>query len=471
MTTEPVEWEPIEPDQLQIGHFIKIDHRWFDHPFVRRSFQLSSERELATIREVKLTRVFVDRKQSAVAGGLQPTAQQEEAAPPPEAPPANPEADAAPVDDAAKARAEAAAAVQAESEAAAAGQAEAARIRAQRVSLDAASARDRVTLERARALLPALDSGDATGAAMVDEFIDYLVAILNNSTTPLTLMAAAAPRRSSMRLVLQMADAVSLVALVGKRMGLKKEQLRTLTQAAATHSVGLARMPPQLVDEEPEGDLFNGATFRNYPLLGASILNKCGGFQAEVLRIVAQHRERPDGSGFPRGLQGDAIKPLALILGAVREFQIRCNNDTSPVLALAYLHRHCREIYGAEIIGHLAATMLVYPVGTYVQLSDGRVARIVSINEAARTAPTVHVYEDRSALRDWTTLDLSQSQGISIVRALDTSYLPPRLFAAPRAAVGSAPPKKSEAEPPPQPDPQAEPQVEATEPAQASGAK
>src|SRR5687768_18578326 len=119
MTTEPVEWEPIEPDQLQIGHFIKIDHRWFDHPFVRRSFQLSSERELATIREVKLTRVFVDRKQSAVSGGLQPTAQQEEAAPPPEAPAATPEVDAAPVDEAAKARAEAAAAVQAESEAAA----------------------------------------------------------------------------------------------------------------------------------------------------------------------------------------------------------------------------------------------------------------------------------------------------------------------------------------------------------------
>jgi HD-GYP domain-containing protein (c-di-GMP phosphodiesterase class II) len=465
MTTETVEWEPIEADQLQIGHFIKIDHRWFDHPFVRRSFQLSSEREVAIIREVQLTRVFIDRKRSTAAGESHAPPQQEATAAAPI------EVEAAPVDEAAKAKDEAAAAAQAEADAAAAEQAEAARIRAQRVSLDAASARDRVTLERARALLPALDSGDATGAVMVDDFVDYLVAILNNSTTPLTLMAAAAPRRSTSRLVLQMADAVGLVALVGKRMGLKKEELRTLTRAAATHSVGLARMPPQLLDEEPEGEHFRGATFRNYPLLSASILNKCGDFQAEVLRIVAQHRERPDGNGFPRGLQGDAIKPLALILGAVREFQIRCNNDTSPVLALAYLHRHCREIYGAEIIGHLAATMLIYPVGTYVQLSDGRVARIVSINEAARTAPMVHVYEDRSALREWTTLDLSQSPGLSIVRALDTSYLPPRLFAAPRAAAGSAPPKKSEAETAPQVEQHAEPQAEVAEPAQASGAK
>jgi HD-GYP domain-containing protein (c-di-GMP phosphodiesterase class II) len=443
MSTDTVDWEPVEAAALRIGNFIKIDHRWFDHPFVRRSFRISSERELAIIREVQLTRISVDPKRSTDA--LAPVA------PPSEATAlAAAEADAATL----------------ETDAAAVEAAEAARIREQRVSLDAASARDRVTLERARALLAALGSSDPTGASMVDEFVDYLVAILNNSTTPLTLMAAAAPRRSSMRLALQMADAVSLAALIGKRMGLAKEQLRLLTQVAATHCVGLARMPPQLIDEEPADEQFQGAAFRNYPLLSASILNKCGGFQAEMLRLVTQHRERPDGSGFPRGLAGDAILPLALILGAVREFQIRCNNDTSPVLALAYLHRNCREIYGAEIIGHLANAMLVYPVGTYVQMSDGRVARIVGINETLRTAPMVDVYEDRSALREWTTLDLSQAPGLSIVRALDTSYLPPRMFAtAPRSPGGSAPPKQVESEV------QAEVQPEAPEPVQASGAK
>ena len=220
-------------------------------------------------------------------------------------------------------------------------------------------------------------------------------------------------------------------------------------------------MPPQLIDEEPGDEQFQGPAFRHYPLLSASILNKCGGFTADVLRIVVQHRERPDGRGFPRGLSADAINPPALVLGAVREFQIRCNNDTSPVVALAYLHRHCREIHGAEIIGHLASAMLVYPVGTFVQMSDGRVARIVGINEAARMAPVVEVYEDRAALHEWSTLDLSQAPGLAIVRALDTSYLPPRMFAAPRTTDGSALPAKAEAAT----------QCETSGPAQASGAK
>ncbi|MEO6080987.1 MAG: HD domain-containing phosphohydrolase [Steroidobacteraceae bacterium] len=417
MTTDTGNWEPIEADQLQIGHYIKINHRWLDHPFVRRSFQISSEREIATIREVQLTRMFVDRGRSVAAAG-NPAAGQD-----------TPDTGVV---------AEAAAAV--EVDVAAAQLAETARIKAQRTSLDAAAARDRVSFERARALLPALSAADATGASMVDEFIDYLLAILNNSTTPLALLASAATKHSSKRHVLQTCDAVSLVALVGKRMGMDKARLRTLTQAAATHLLGVTRMPPQLLDEDPARREFESAAFRNYPLLSASIMQQCSGFPDEVVRIVREHRERPDGSGFPQRLAGDAIHPLALILGAVREFLIRCNNDTSPLLALAYLHQHCREIYGAEVIGHLASAVLVYPVGTYVQLSDGRIARITRINEAARTSPIVAVYEDRSALRDWIALDLTQCPGLSVVRALDTSYLPPRMFETGRRAQGGAAP-------------------------------
>jgi HD-GYP domain-containing protein (c-di-GMP phosphodiesterase class II) len=427
MTKDTDSWEPIEADQLQIGLHIKINHRWFDHPFVRRSFQISSEREIATIREVQLTRMFVDRSRSAAPASAEaaaPVSPAVSAEVPAE--PAEPAAEvAAPVDTLAEAHAETA------------------RIKLQRVSLDSARARDRVTHERVQALLATLNSADATSATLVDDFVDYLVAILNNSTTPLALMASAAPQRSSKRFQLQTSDAVSLVALIGKRMGLKAAQLRVLTQAAATHLLGLARMQPQLMDEEPGGGPFASEPFRNYPLLSASILQQCGGFSSEVVRIVREHRERPDGNGFPRRLTADAIHPLALILGAVREFQIRCRSDASPLIALAYLHKHCREIYGAEVIGHLASALLVYPVGTYVQLSDGRIARILSINEAARTSPVIEAYEDSTALRDWVRLDLSQCPGLSIARALDTSYLPPRMFeTARRAHSGAAPAPK-----------------------------
>ncbi|MEO6186832.1 MAG: HD domain-containing phosphohydrolase [Steroidobacteraceae bacterium] len=427
MTTGTDSWEPIEAAQVQIGHYIKINHRWFDHPFVRRMFQITSEREIAIIRDVELSRMFVDHRRSAVLG-----AAAEE-----------PVAAAAPPGEAVPAEGAVAAASAAADEEQAAKIAEQARINAQRESLAAARARDRVTLERGQALMSALSSADATSAKLVDEFVDYLVAMLNNSTTPLALAASTAPPHSTKRYALQSSDAVSLVAIIGKRLGLKPAQLRVLTQAAATHILGLARLPPEYLDEDPNAKHFSSAAFRHYPLLSASILEQSGGFSFDVLRIVREHRERPDGSGFPRALRGDAIHPHALILGAVRDFQIRSNGATSPAVALAYMHRHFRSLYGAEIFGHLVSALLVYPVGTFVQLSDGCVARVLSINEAARMSPVVEVFEDSSTLRDWITLDLSQCPGLSIVRALDTSYLPPRMFETARRARldGARPPK------------------------------
>jgi hypothetical protein len=400
-------WEPIEIPQLRIGHYIKINHRWFDHPFVRRMFEITSERELAIIREVALTRIFVDQNRSAPA--IEAAANVEAAPPAAGAQPDN--------------------------------ALEAAALKAQREGLAAAQARARATLERAQYANAALNYGDARASVLLDEFVDYLVALLNNSTTPLALLAASLQGQSAQRLALLGSDAVSMAAVIGKRMGLKAPALRTLTRAAATHLLGLARMPAHTVDEEADGAPARTPLYRSYPLLGATILEKCGGFSEDVLRIVREHREKPDGRGFPQGLSGDAIHPHALIVGAVREFLLRSGNGKSPVTALAYLNKHMRQTFGTEIIGHLANSILTYPAGTHVQLSDGRVARVLRSEEAMRLSPLVEVFEDTNNLRNRATVDLSQRRDLSIVRVLDTSRLPPRMFETGKRSLSSEPPK------------------------------
>ena len=144
------------------------------------------------------------------------------------------------------------------------------------------------------------------------------------------------------------------------------------------------------------------------PEIGAQILRQCGGFAATVIRIVREHRERPDGSGFPHALAGEQIHPLALLLGAVREFQVQCRvTDAEPTAALAWLFRELRPVYGEEIIDHLISSTTVYPPGTYVQLSDGSMGRVLRINEADRMRPVVGVIDEEGG-RELQILDLSQ---------------------------------------------------------------
>lgn len=393
MSATEERWEAVEAGQVQIGDYIRIDHRWFDHPFTRRMFRIGSERELAIMREEKLSRMFVDlsRREGATAGAGAADA------------PAAPE------------------------EAGAANAAQ--ELAARREALSAAQARDRVTHERAHEMLGMLGIGDPDSASTMTGYVDYLVAILNNSTTPLAPLAPMAQRRTTTRLALLGSDAVWLAGTVGKRMRLKGDELRSLTIAAAAHVAGLTRMPPYLTDEEANGEFARDPAFRNYPLLSAKILQQCGGFTTDVLRIVLEHRERPDGKGFPRGLKGDAIHPQALVLGAVRELQVRCaGGSVSTAMALAAIYPMLREVYGTGIANHLAASVLVFPIGTYVQLSDGSIARIVRENEAARLSPVVEIFGQNAAEGAPEETDLSKRDGLYIVRAMDTSRVPPRLF-------------------------------------------
>ncbi len=475
MTNDPHAWEPAEAGDLKVGDYIRIDHRWFDHPFERRMFRITSEKEIATIRDIELTRVFVDRAPPVEETNESKEPKEPKAAAAPEA---TVTAEATAPADGTAATDEAAPAAPPEDPKIAAAR-EAARLAEQREGLAAAKARDKVTRERALETLGMLSAGQQDSAAAVAGFVDFLVAIVNNSTTPLAPMSPAAPRHSKVRLALMGSDAVWLSGVIGKRMGLARDELRALTHAAAVHAVGLTRMPPNLPEEGQDGYRMRGTPLAKYPGYSALILQQCGGFPAEVLRIVAEHRERPDGTGLPKGLKGEQIHPHAQIIGAVRELLTRCaDSSIAPAVALAGHYKALRETYGTVIVNHLVTAVLLIPVGTYVQLSDGSVARVLRLNEAARLFPVVESFGPNTELRAPQEIDLSRQRSLFIVRALDTSRLPPHMFDTVRNTSADARPPHPESELPPVPADVAQAVADASVndealaplPAQASGA-
>ena len=44
-----------------------------------------------------------------------------------------------------------------------------------------------------------------------------------------------------------------------------------------------------------------------------------------MLRIIAQHHELADGSGYPKGLKGEQIDPAARIVSLVNYYDNLCN--------------------------------------------------------------------------------------------------------------------------------------------------
>ena len=90
---------------------------------------------------------------------------------------------------------------------------------------------------------------------------------------------------------------------------------------AMLHDLGLKDVPYELLERPVESYTEEEAQiYRQHPLQGLQMLQSIEGVPHEVLVIVAQHHEYRDGSGFPAGMAGAQVSPLAKMIGVADEF-------------------------------------------------------------------------------------------------------------------------------------------------------
>jgi HD-GYP domain-containing protein (c-di-GMP phosphodiesterase class II) len=93
-----------------------------------------------------------------------------------------------------------------------------------------------------------------------------------------------------------------------------------LEAAAYLHDVGMMFLPEPLWLKPGALSDAEWAEMRQHPDFAAELLGRMRGW-TEATRMVAQHHERQDGSGYPHGLKGEAICPGAKILAIVDAFE------------------------------------------------------------------------------------------------------------------------------------------------------
>ena len=111
-----------------------------------------------------------------------------------------------------------------------------------------------------------------------------------------------------------------LAASAGATAGLSTADVRTLRRAGFVHDFGRLGVSNSIWDKR--GPLGPGEweRVRMHPYYMERMLEQSESL-APIGRVAVQHRERMDGSGYPRGLAGNAISVPARILGAADAYQ------------------------------------------------------------------------------------------------------------------------------------------------------
>ncbi|MBG0777722.1 MAG: DUF3391 domain-containing protein [Desulfovibrionaceae bacterium] len=227
-----------------------------------------------------------------------------------------------------------------------------------------------------------------------------------------------------------------LAMMLGKEVRLNGKALHVLGMGALFHDIGKGRVPIRSL-KGGKATTMDQALQRHYmrhPIEGAELLGEMIDFPRQALPLVQQHHEALNGSGFPKGLSGKDVSPLAQLLAVADQYD-NLLNQAGPDRATRTPHEALKAIYARKatldekILSLFIRTLGVYPPGCVVKLSNGVIGMVVSTNTARATRPTVLIHHPDIPKKEALMVDLAIETELEIVQNLRPETLSKDVFA------------------------------------------
>jgi len=116
---------------------------------------------------------------------------------------------------------------------------------------------------------------------------------------------------------LHMARTAESACRVARRLGLSESQQQVIHCGALLHDSGKIGVPDHILNKPGRLSSYEFDVMKAHPVIGQHI---CGPMQPSpaLIRVIRNHHERLDGTGYPDGLRGDQI-PMATRIVCVTE--------------------------------------------------------------------------------------------------------------------------------------------------------
>lgn len=192
--------------------------------------------------------------------------------------------------------------------------------------------------------------------------------------------------------------AIYLIAF-GRHLGLAEDQLQTIGTVGLMQDVGKIRLPRALLEKKAKLSPAELKVFQSHVGHSVDVMRSSKDATESLIQAIGQHHERYDGTGYPRGLSGDAISQLGGMAGLADSYaaMISARPYAQPMSvqqALHHLYTTRDQAFKADLVEQFIQCVGVFPVGSLVELNTGEVAVVVSQNRARRLKPRVMLVLD-----------------------------------------------------------------------------
>ncbi|UTR15860.1 HD-GYP domain-containing protein [Salipaludibacillus sp. LMS25] len=209
---------------------------------------------------------------------------------------------------------------------------------------------------------------------------------------------------------------VSILSLaLGKKLKLNMHELYELGLGALLHDIGKLGIPADVLNKTDALNADEYEIIKEHTVLGFNMIRKCGTLPLLSAHCAYQHHEKVDGSGYPRQLTANEIHLYAKIISIADVFDAVTSNRVYrkallPHEGLELLFSGANIVFDQQLVELFTKTVVIYPIGLEVQLSDGRTGIVAKTHAYLPSRPVVRVVTGSMPY----DLDLSKELGVTI---------------------------------------------------------
>ena len=215
-----------------------------------------------------------------------------------------------------------------------------------------------------------------------------------------------------------------LTVHLGLELGIRNDRLEAMALAGLLNDIGMATLADVAQTPSLLGP-WQLTRIREHPWLAERILARCADVPDSVREFVLHEHERVDGSGYPQRLAGEKISEDAQLIGLIDVYEALTHDrpHRKALLsseALRSILQDHRSAFGRQLLRGLLEIVPIYPVGSWVELNGGRLAKVVDADKRRRLSPTICILTDEKGalLAHPQTVSLAHDTRLHIVRSI-----------------------------------------------------
>lgn len=190
--------------------------------------------------------------------------------------------------------------------------------------------------------------------------------------------------------------------------------------------IGNIKVPPHILMKRGPLSGNEYEIIRKHPVYGDQVIKKSKLFTGTARKIISQHHERNNGSGYPKGLKEKDINHLAQIAAVADVYDALISERPYRKAMLpdeALKELSCMEETGLNmgLVKVFYNFVAAYPLGTHVMLSNGMSGLVSANTPGSPACPTVRVFYEGEQLIPVSSpyeINLSEKEDVVIKKVI-----------------------------------------------------